>query len=129
MRALLMATIVCLCAGAASASDLTVPLPEVPSVSQQVVRYNCTSDTAKIGLPKPPFAVTYLNAGDNRLAVIVIHDRHLVFVSVGTGTNARYVNGAYSWWDEPGRGTFLAAELPADMGGMQSAICQRAAAP
>ena len=130
MRLPLMTAAACVCAGgAAPASDLTVQLPDVPKVATQVVRYQCSSDTAAIGLPKPPFEVTYLTAGDNRLAVIELHGKRLIFVAVGSGTNARYVNGVYSWWDEPGRGTFLAAELPRDMGGVQSALCQRATSP
>jgi membrane-bound inhibitor of C-type lysozyme len=130
MRLLLTAAAAYACAGnAASASDLLVQLPDVPKVATQVVRYQCSSDTAAIGLPKPPFEVTYLTAGDNRLAVIELHGKRLIFVAVGSGASARYVSGVYSWWDEPGRGTFLAADLPRDIGGMQSALCQRAASP
>ena len=130
MRPLLMTAAACICVGGvASADDLTVQLPDVQKVATQVIRYQCSSDTAAIGLPKPPFEVTYLTAGDNRLAIIELHGKRLIFVAVGSGGSARYVNGVYSWWDEPGRGTFFAAELPRDMGGMQSAFCQRATSP
>lgn len=131
MRGLLILTAACLCVGdIASASDLTVPLPSSVSTSEQVMRYECDSDSSSIGLPKSPFPVTYLDAGDNHLAVLEIHGRRLIFVRVGAGSSARYVNGTYTWWDAPGgQGTFLAAELPPDLGGMQSILCQRVASP
>ena len=130
MRTLLISATIILCAGRiASATDLTVPLPELSGISQQVVRYQCGSDTAQIGLPKTPFPVTYVNAGENHLLIVEIRGTHLIFVGVGSGSAARYVNSIYTWWDAPGRGTFLAAELPPDLGGMQSVLCQRVASP
>ena len=127
MRVLLTTAIATLCAlQAARAGDLTVSLPDVPKVGSQVVRYQCPPSASNTGLPRSPFDVTYLNAGDNRLAVIELHGKKLIFVTVGSGTSTRFVSGPYSWWDEPGRGTFFAAELPTDMGGIQSALCQRA---
>lgn len=116
--------------GIASASDLTVPLPDQVSVSEQLVRYECDFAPASMGLPKTPFTVTYLDAGDNHLAVIDIRGSRLIFVRAGIGSGARYVNGPYTWWDAPGgQETFLAAEMPPELGGMQSTLCQRAASP
>lgn len=128
-RATLVAACLCV-SGAASASDLTVPLPDGVNVSQQVTRYQCDSAPASLGLPKTPFAVTYLDAGDNHLAVIDIRGARLIFVRIGAGSNARYVSGSYTWWDAPGgEGTFLAADMPPDLGGMQSTLCQKANSP
>jgi membrane-bound inhibitor of C-type lysozyme len=129
MRAFCITAATCLCAGAASASDLTVSLPNIPAVTEQVQRYQCGPEAARIGLPTQPFPVTYLDAGDNHLAVIEIRGARLVFVSVGSGSTSRYETGRYTWWDSPGRGTFLAATLPSDLGGMQSVLCQRVAKP
>ncbi len=131
MRALPALAAVCLCAGGvASANDLTIPLPESVSTSEQIVRYQCDSDPSSMGLPKSPFPVTYLDAGDNHLAVIDIHRVRLIFVRVGLGSSARYANGIYTWWDAPGNdATFLASELPPDLGGMQSILCRRVDAP
>ena len=131
MRGLLILVAACLCVGSiASASDLTVPLPDSLSTSEQVVRYQCDSDPSSMGLPKSPFPVTYLDAGENHLAVIEIRKMPLILVRVGTGTNARYASGFYAWWDAPGgQGTFLAAELPADLGGLQSILCRRVDSP
>ena len=131
MRGLPILAAACLCIGGmALANDLTVPLPQSLSTSEQVVRYECDSDPSSIGLPKSPFPVTYLDAGENHLAVIEIRGMRLIFVRAGAGSSARYVNGTYSWWDAPGgQGTFLAAELPPDLGGMQSILCRRVDSP
>ncbi len=131
MRGLPILAAACLCAGgAASASDLTVPLPRSMSTSEQVVRYQCDSDPSSMGLPKSPFPVTYLDAGENHLAVIEIRKTRLIFVRAGAGSSARYVSGSYSWWDAPGgQETFLAVELPPDLGGMRSILCQRVEPP
>ncbi|MBV9748376.1 MAG: MliC family protein [Acetobacteraceae bacterium] len=130
MRGLPILAAVCLYAGGASASDLTIPLPRSVSTSEQVVLYQCDPDPSNMGLPKSPFPVTYLDAGENHLAVIEIRRMRLIFVRAGVGSSARYVNGLYSWWDAPGgQGTFLAVELPPDLGGMQSILCQRIDSP
>ena len=131
MRGLPILVAACLCAGGvASASDLTIPLPRSVSTSEQVVRYQCDSDPSSMGLPKSSFPVTYLDAGENHLAVIEIRGMRLIFVRAGAGSSARYVNGLYSWWDAAGgQGTFLAIEFPADLGGMQSILCQRVDPP
>jgi membrane-bound inhibitor of C-type lysozyme len=52
-----------------------------------------------------------------------LHGKRLIFVAVGSRMSARYVDGVYSWWNEPGREAFLAAEVPRDMGGIRSALC------
>jgi membrane-bound inhibitor of C-type lysozyme len=131
MRGRVILATACLCAsGAASASDLTVPFPDGVSISQQAVRYQCDSNPASVGLPNTPFTVTYLDAGDNHLAVIDIHGARVVFVRAGMGTSAHYVSGSYTWWDAPGgEGTFLAVDMPPDLGGMQSTLCQRINSP
>lgn len=131
MRGLPILAASCVCVGGlASANDLTVPLPRSVSTSEQVVRYQCDSDPSRMGLPQSPFPVTYLDAGENHLAVIDIGGMRLILVRAGAGSGGRYVNGLYSWWDAPGgQGTFLTVELPSDLGGMQSILCRRVDPP
>lgn len=45
-----------------------------------------------------PFAVQYVNAGANTLALLPIDGQERVFVNVVSGSGARYVSGQYVWW-------------------------------
>ena len=45
-----------------------------------------------------PFAVQYVNAGANALALLPIDSEERVFVNVVSGSGARYVAGQYVWW-------------------------------
>lgn len=125
MRALSAGVIACLgAAGAASASELTISLPDAPAVSQQIVRYQCGSGASDLGLPSRPFPVLYLNAGENHLAVLEVGGKRLVFANVYAGSGARYASGAYVWWDAAGRGASFSVEIPAS----RTVQCRRVAA-
>lgn len=43
-------------------------------------------------------AVRYLNSADNKLALMRIEDKPVLFVNVMSGSGARYVAGRYEWW-------------------------------
>ena len=45
-----------------------------------------------------PFAVDYINAAPNFLAILPIGGQKLVFVGVLSGSGAKYVSGQYEWW-------------------------------
>jgi membrane-bound inhibitor of C-type lysozyme len=47
-----------------------------------------------------PITVQYINAAPNFLAVLPIEGRQTVFVSVLTGSGAKYVSGQYEWWNK-----------------------------
>jgi len=45
-----------------------------------------------------PFAVDFINAEPNFLAIVPIGPRKLVFVNVLSGSGAKYVAGQYEFW-------------------------------
>ena len=57
---------------------------------RQVVGYAC-ADT-------DPFKVTYVNAAPNFLAIVPVEGQNLVFVTVLSGSGAKYAAGEYEWW-------------------------------
>jgi membrane-bound inhibitor of C-type lysozyme len=57
---------------------------------RNVVRYECE------GLE--PFAVDYINAQPNFLAILPVDNQKLVFVATIAGSGVRYVSGQYEWW-------------------------------
>ena len=72
------------------AADLTIRLPQAPSVARNLVTYAC------MGLPQ--IKVEYITAGSNALAVVPVSGEALVFASVLSGSGARYAAGPYIWW-------------------------------
>jgi membrane-bound inhibitor of C-type lysozyme len=91
-----------ICVSMASASDLTIHLPDNPSVSRQTVKYQCDAKGSDIGVPSGPFSVEYINAGANSLVVVPISGKGLVFSSVISGSGVRYSARQYTWWDARG---------------------------
>lgn len=81
---------------AAHSNDLTIPVPAT-DVQQTRVSYSCDSEA--------PMTVTYINAGQNSLAVVPIDGQLLVFASVISGSGARYAAGPYIWWSHQGEAT------------------------
>jgi membrane-bound inhibitor of C-type lysozyme len=104
--------LVALWAGPACAADLTIALPDAPHVSRQIIRYQCGAGAGVLGLPRSPFPVTYLNAGENSLALLPVDGKSLIFVNVFAGSGARYAHGAYIWWDAAGRGASFTRRIP-----------------
>ena len=76
-----------LLSGADVSAALTISLPG--NVERNVVQYDCEGLDA--------FNVDYVNAEPNFLALLPINGQRMVFVSVATGSGARYVAGQYEW--------------------------------
>ena len=95
-------------AAACPAEDLTVSLPGV-EITRIQATFDCGAEGVALGLPRGPFTVEYLNAGDNHLAVLPVNGKKLVFANVMSASGARYAAGRYIWWDAGGRGVTLYA--------------------
>jgi membrane-bound inhibitor of C-type lysozyme len=87
---------------AGSGTDLTIHLPDNPSVSRQSVKYRCDANGIKIGVPSGSFRVEYINGGGNSLVVVPIPGNALVFSNVMAGSGARYTTQQYTWWEAKG---------------------------
>lgn len=74
------------------------------SFERNVVRYECE------GLE--PFAVDYINASPNFLAIVPVGPDKLVFVATIAASGVKYVSGQYEWWTRGGEVTFT--DLMAD---------------
>ena len=59
-----------------------------------------------------PFAVDFINAAPNFLAIVPIEGQSLVFVNVLSGSGARYASGRYEFWTKGGEATLT--DLMAD---------------
>jgi membrane-bound inhibitor of C-type lysozyme len=106
--------------------DFTIHLSGVSPVSRQVIQYQCDASGAKLGLPKGPFPIEYINGGGNSLALLPISGNTLVFVNVRSGSGARYVAQQYIWWEEAGRRVSLRRETLTET---TESVCQRTAIP
>jgi membrane-bound inhibitor of C-type lysozyme len=71
---------------------------------RRVVEYNCGQEAA--------LTVTYVNAAPNFLAVVPIDGRNLVFVTVLSGSGARYAAGEYEWWTKGSEATLSNLTTP-----------------
>jgi membrane-bound inhibitor of C-type lysozyme len=65
---------------------------------RNVVQYQCE------GLD--PFAVEYINAAPNFLAIVPVGPQKLVFVATLAGSGVKYVAGQYEWWTKGSDVTF-----------------------
>lgn len=97
----------------ALAEELTLQLPDV-AINRIHARFECGKAGAALGLPSGPFTVEYVNAGENRIAVLPVHGKPLIFANVISASGARYAAGPYIWWDAGSRGVTLYAEGVAD---------------
>lgn len=90
-----------LCAGISglSATDLTIHLPNAPSVTRQKVLYQCDAPGSQIGVPATPFPVEYITGGGNSLVIVPIAGNALIFSNVSSGSGARYTAQQYVWWE------------------------------
>jgi len=86
-------------ASASLAADITVVLPGNADVTRKSVQYQCDRNGTKMGLPAGPFKVEYINGGGNSLVVVPISGKPLLFVSVMSGSGARYAAQQYTWWE------------------------------
>lgn len=71
---------------------LSIPLPLTEESSIVPVEYSCTDGET--------LQVSYVNAGENRLAILPVDGVERVFVNVVSGSGARYVAGEYEWWSK-----------------------------
>lgn len=85
-----------------SAADLTIHLPDDASVSRKSARYQCDANAAKLGLPAEAFPVEYINGGGNSLVIVPVAGKPLLFVTVLSGSGARYAAQQYIWWEAHG---------------------------
>jgi len=71
---------------------------------RSVVRYNCEQ--------AEPLVVEYVNAAPNFLAILPIEGNKLVFVTVLSGSGARYAAGEYEWWTKGDEATLSNLTTP-----------------
>jgi membrane-bound inhibitor of C-type lysozyme len=106
----------------ALAGDLTIHLEGIAPVSRKLVQYQCDANASKLGLPKGPFGVEYINAGGNSLALLPISGKALIFANVTSGSGARYMAQQYTWWEAQGRSISLRSD---SLTGSSETTCQR----
>ncbi len=68
-----------------------------------------------------PFNVSYISAGENRLAILTVDGEERIFVNVISGSGARYASGEYIWWSKGDTAT-----LENEMGGASPLDCTTA---
>src|SRR5438270_2952438 len=103
------------CAGAVSATDLIIHLPDDRSISRKSVQYQCDAGGTKIGVAAGPFTVEYINGGGNSLAIVPISGKSLIFSNVIAGSGARYTAQQYTWWEAGGGATLYSDSLAGKM--------------
>ena len=101
-----------LCGAIAGASDLRIHLQGNGTVERKTVKYQCDAQGVKMGLPKGVFAVEYLNGAGNHLAVVPVKENSMVFVTVPSGSGAKYAAAEFTWWEAGGRGTTFSSDFP-----------------
>lgn len=91
MRISLMALAMFATTGPASA-DVTLSVPLMIGTTDSVLSRTYACGDADV------FAVQYVTAGANALAILPIDGEERVFVNVVSASGARYVSGAHVWW-------------------------------
>ena len=81
-----------LCTPAFAGASLTIPLETGTEANIITARYSCAGGA--------PFAVQYINAGENSLALIPVDGSERVFVATVSASGARYVSDAHEWWSK-----------------------------
>lgn len=74
------------------------------NVEQKVVQYNCGLEEA--------LTVRYVNAAPNYLAFVPVDGKTLVFVTVLSGSGAKYAAGEYEWWTKGSEATLANLTTP-----------------
>lgn len=103
---------VLLCGALAWASDLTLHLKGDDPVQRKTVKYQCDAAGATMGLPSGVFEVEYVNGAGNHLAIVPVKGNSLIFVTVPSGSGAKYAAEMYTWWEAGGRGTTFYSDFP-----------------
>jgi len=103
---------VALMTGVARASDLTIHLNGDEAVKRVTVKYQCDAQGTKMGLPSGVFSVDYLNGTANHLVVVPVKGSSMIFVTVPSGSGAKYAANEFTWWEAGGRGTTFSSDFP-----------------
>lgn len=114
--------IAALCSVSAAATDLTLHLKGNEPVKRMTVQFQCDAQATAMGLPSSVFKVEYLNGAGNHLAVVPVKKNSMIFVTVPSGSGAKYAAAQYTWWDAGNRGTTFASDFPGLKG---SSSCHR----
>ncbi len=96
-RPLAIATLALLLSTAAAVameSSLQLQLSTDQDFERRTITYDCATEA--------PVTVTYLNAAPNFLALVPIEGEAepLLFVSIISGSGARYASGQWIWWTQ-----------------------------
>jgi membrane-bound inhibitor of C-type lysozyme len=92
--------------GVARAAEL-LPLPDIRTAHRVTQKYTCA--TGRI------LQVTYLNATNGQsFAVLPVKGTQMLFVSVMSGSGAKYQAGSYTWWTKGPQATLYDAILGED---------------
>jgi membrane-bound inhibitor of C-type lysozyme len=101
-----------LLSGFAMANDFTIHLNGNDAIQRTSAKYQCDAQGVKMGLPPGVFTVEYLNAGANHLAVVPVKGGSMIFVTVPSGSGAKYAAAQFTWWEAGGRGSTFASDFP-----------------
>ncbi len=88
----------------AGASELSIK--GAGQFERKTVKYQCDANAAKMGLPGGVFEVEYLNETNNHLAVVPVKGSPKIFVTVPSGSGAKYAADQFVWWEAGGGTTF-----------------------
>jgi membrane-bound inhibitor of C-type lysozyme len=94
----------------AGASELSIK--GAGKFERKTVKYSCDANAAKMGLPAGAFEVEYLNETTNHLAVVPVKGKPMIFVTVPSGSGAKYAAQEFVWWEAGGRGTTFQSDFP-----------------
>lgn len=92
----IFAAAILLAPATASAAPVELDLPG--QVQRTSVAYSCSDGVDR--------TADYINVGENSLAVVGIDGAPVVFVSVMSGSGARYAARQYVWWSKGESVTF-----------------------
>jgi membrane-bound inhibitor of C-type lysozyme len=105
-----------LLSGSAAATDLTIHLKGNEPIKRMTAKFQCDAQGAAMGLPSGVFTVEYLNGAGNHLAVVPVKGNSMIFVTVPSGSGAKYAADQFTWWDAGSRGTTFASDFPGPKG-------------
>ena len=94
----------------AGASELSIK--GAGKFERKTVKYQCDASGATMGLPAGVFEVEYLNETTNHLAVVPVKGKPMIFVTVSSGSGAKYTAQQFVWWEAGGRGTTFQSGFP-----------------
>ena len=87
-------------------SERALTIKGAGKFESKTVKYQCDANGVKMGLPAGVFGVEYLNETANHLAVVPVKGRPTIFVTVPSGSGAKYAAQEFVWWEAGGGTTF-----------------------